>query len=166
MTNHEEFAALNLTEQQRSTNFETMLHIENVRHLLQRVREDLARRANEHDQSKLRPPEVAMFAEFTGKLRDTTYGSADYKQCLKDMGPALQHHYEHNTSHHPEGNPRGIDGMNLLDLVEMLCDWKAATLRHANGDLGKSVTINAERFGMSEQLTQVLRNTVKWMEKE
>lgn len=37
--------------------------------------------------------------------------------------------------------------MNLLDLIEMLADWKAATERHDDGDLRRSIDQNAERFG-------------------
>ena len=45
--------------------------------------------------------------------------------------------------------------MNLIDIVEMICDWKAATLRHNDGNLLKSVEINAKRFGMDDQLKQI-----------
>jgi hypothetical protein len=53
----------------------------------------------------------------------------------------------------------GIAGMDLLDLIEMYCDWAAATLRHKTGDLGKSIEHNAQRFGMSDTLASVFRNT-------
>ena len=55
---------------------------------------------------------------------------------------------------------RGIRGMNLLDLVEMICDWKAATMRHADGDILRSIEINQKRFGYSDELKQILLNTV------
>ena len=51
--------------------------------------------------------------------------------------------------------------MTLVDLVEMLCDWAAATERHADGDIIKSLEINGERFGMTEQLATILENTVR-----
>jgi hypothetical protein len=37
------------------------------------------------------------------------------------MAPALKHHYENNR-HHPEHFKNNIDDMNLIDLIEMLCD--------------------------------------------
>jgi hypothetical protein len=101
-----------------------------------------------------------MYDEFTPKLRDSTYGSDEYKGFLKDMGAALQHHYA-NNSHHPEHYPNGINGMSLLDVIEMLADWKAATSRHADGDIQKSLEINKARFGISDQLAEMLANTVK-----
>lgn len=78
------------------------------------------------------------------------------------MKPALDHHYAHNR-HHPEHFPDGIRGMSLLDLVEMLADWKAATERHADGDLARSIEINQARFGYGDELKVVLRNTAKDM---
>src|SRR6185295_1519275 len=49
----------------------------------------------------------------------------------------------------------------LVDLIEMLADWKAATERHTDGDLARSLDIQRERFGLSEQLAQILFNTAK-----
>jgi hypothetical protein len=45
----------------------------------------------------------------------------------------------------------------------MLFDWKAATERHADGDIRKSIEINKERFKISEQLCDIFRNTVNRM---
>lgn len=59
-----------------------------------------------------------------------------------------------------------ISHMTLVDLIEMLADWKAATERHADGSLRTSLMINADRFGISEQLQGILRNTAQeylWM---
>lgn len=71
-----------------------------------------------------------------------------------------------NNSHHPEFYENGICGMNLLDLVEMLCDWKAATLRHNDGDIRRSIEINQKRFGYSDELKQILLNTLQFIEGE
>jgi hypothetical protein len=84
----------------------------------------------------------------------------EYKSYLTGMGEALKHHYAHN-SHHPEHYEDGIAGMSLLDLVEMLCDWKAATERHADGDLRRSIEQNQERFGYSDELRSILENTAR-----
>ena len=89
-----------------------------------------------------------------------TYGSDEYRQCLRDIKPAIEHHNAHN-SHHPEYYPNGIDGMDLLDLLELVCDWKAASERHDDGDVLKSIEINEKRFKMSPQLAGILRNTIK-----
>lgn len=149
-----------LSLEEKATNYETFRHIERVRNLLNNCVTDLLNRGERHDQSKLEEPEVALFTEYTSKLAGTTYGSEEYNQYKKAMKPALDHHYGHN-SHHPEFWKNGIKDMSLLDLVEMLCDWKAASERHTNGNINKSIEINAERFGISADLTRILENTAK-----
>ena len=139
---------------------DTKEHISTVRQFLALVINDVFWRIEDHDKSKLQEPEKSMYDEYTPKLRSMTYGSDEYKQCLKEMGVALKHHYE-NNSHHPEHYPNGINGMSLLDLIEMLADWKAAGMRHADGDMQKSLEINKKRFGMSDQLAEIFQNTIK-----
>jgi len=140
--------------------FETEQHIDSVRENLLEVIHKLYSRAFHHDASKLQEPEKPMYDEWTPKLRDSTYGSDEYKTMLKEMGPALRHHYQEN-SHHPEHFENGINGMSLFDLIEMLADWKAATMRHADGNIQDSLRINKARFGISDQLAEILENTVK-----
>jgi hypothetical protein len=142
----------------------TYEHIQAVQWHLMRLIADLQRRLLTHDRSKLTSPEVEAFDEFTPKLVASTYGSEEYKGYLAAMRPALEHHYAAN-SHHPEHYADGIRGMNLMDLVEMLCDWKAATLRHADGDIGRSIELNQQRFGYTDELKQILLNTLPLFER-
>lgn len=150
-------------------------HISAVRARLDQVQANLMLRARAHDRSKLEDPEKAVFDVVTPKLKGLTYGSDEYKASLAEMGVALNHHYEHN-SHHPEHyamtvslgpNPdeltqgAAIARMSILDLIEMLCDWKAATERHADGDYGKSLAINRKRFGIDGQLFSIIVETAK-----
>lgn len=149
-----------LTDNQKITNYETLKHIELVMHLLATMQNELLQRMFSHDRSKLESPEMEMFAQFTDKLASLTYGSDEYKQCLEEMkSSALGHHYENNR-HHPEFFPNGVEDMNLIDLLEMVCDWKAASLRHNDGDIHKSLEINTERFNLSPQLAKILKNTI------
>jgi len=167
----------------------TLEHIRQVRNKLDLIINKLHDRARDHDISKLEEPEKSIFDEYTPKLKNTTYGSVEYKQFLKEMKVALDHHYKHNR-HHPEhfvyhecngcfkrfiGMPDycdvcgysqftkrpDISQMNLIDVIEMFCDWKAATLRHADGDILNSIDINKKRFEISDQLASILRNTAK-----
>lgn len=144
---------------------ETQKHIELVRKFIRLFTDKLTTRGVDHDRLKLKSPEVEIFTEYTPKLANTTYGSDEYKQFLEEMKPALEHHYA-NYRHHPEHFVDGVNDMNLIDLVEMICDWKASTLRHNDGNLLKSIEINANRFGMSEQLTQILINTAKLFDEQ
>ncbi len=141
---------------------DTRTHIAHVKSFLDSMLAELWARGNWHDESKLDEPEKSAFDEYTPLLEQTTYGSERYKFLLEQLGPALKHHYEEN-SHHPEHYENGIDDMSLLDILEMLCDWKAATLRHADGDIMKSIEMNEKRFGLSPQLRRIFENTVREM---
>lgn len=142
--------------------YQTLRHMETVRNYLTQCITELLNRQILHDQSKLETPEVEAYDQITQALRGSTYGSEAYRETLKQFEPAIRHHYQHNP-HHPEYWPDGIRDMSLLDLVEMLCDWKAASLRHDTGDILESIRINQQRFGMSDDLCAVLRNTAIWL---
>ena len=139
---------------------ETYKHKQVVNQLIGDMIKELIFRGVNHDNSKIGEFEVDIFTEYTPKLENSTFGSDEYKQFLKEMKPALDHHYSENK-HHPEHFENGVLGMDLIDLLEMICDWKAATLRHNNGDIMKSVEINQERFGYSDELKQIFINTIK-----
>jgi hypothetical protein len=144
---------------------DTLAHIAEVRARLDAIREALWSRGDVHDDSKLCSPEKPIFDEVTPKLRGLTYGSPEYREQLAHMGTALDHHYRENR-HHPEHFSDGIRGMTLIDLLEMLADWKAATMRHTDGSLAKSFEVNRERFRMSDELHALLVRTavdLGWM---
>lgn len=137
-------------------------HISKVQEAMADVRNRLRLRALRHDASKLAEPEKELYDILTPRLRGLTYGSDEYKANLAELRPALDHHYA-NNSHHPEHHPDGIAGMDLLDIVEMLCDWRAAGMRHANGDMARSLEINRDRFGIEPQLYAILCNMARSM---
>ena len=105
----------------------------------------LLKRGLVHDLSKYGKIEEPYFRKTWLKLKYLTYGSEEYKKALQELEPALKHHYEVN-SHHPEHYGKGYANMSVFDKVELICDWKAATRRHINGDIGKSIYSNADRF--------------------
>lgn len=150
-------------DQKYDSRVDTYKHIQEVQRIMSVAIRNLLLRAQDHDQSKLEDPELSIFDEFTPKLKDTTYGSDEYKQYLEEMKTALDHHYT-NNSHHPEYYKTGIQEMDLCDLIEMICDWAAAVKRHADGDLLRSIEINQKRFGYSDELKSILLNTVKRLE--
>ena len=139
---------------------DTIMHRLIVNKYISSVMLSLSKKSMNHDNSKLYEPEKSIYDKVTPNLQKLTYGSNEYYEQLKEMKPALDHHYEHN-SHHPEHYENGIKDMDLIDIVEMLADWMAATERHDNGDIMKSIEINQKRFNYSDELKQILINTVK-----
>ena len=139
---------------------DTLRHIGKVQARLGVVIHELRVRGEQHDASKLVEPEKSGFDVLTFKLANLTYGSDEYKSALIEGMPTIDHHYRVNT-HHPEHWPDGVAGMSLLDVVEMLCDWKAASERTKQGSIVASLVHNKERFGLSDQLYAILVNTVR-----
>lgn len=139
----------------------TLLHSLRVGDLMVDMLQEGMRRAVRHDLSKTQPPEVDLFDRMTPRLATMTYGSPEYMASLAELKPALDHHYAVNA-HHPEHRPNGVNGMTLVDLLEMIADWKAATERMGGtGDLRKSVAFNKDRFGITDQLAEILLNTAE-----
>jgi Family of unknown function (DUF5662) len=150
---------------------ETQQHIARVRDFMRVAIQNLWERSWVHDQSKMQDPELAAFDEATPKLAGLEYGSEEYKASLRELGPALQHHFEHND-HHPEHYKNGVQGMNLMSLLEMLCDWRAASERtkQRTDDPEKMKTFesgmlhNKERFAIPDDLYEILLNTARELE--
>ena len=141
----------------------TREHIDAVQSGLRWFTDKLTTRGAKHDRSKLESPEVEEFARADPRLKTLEYGTPEYVANLADLGPALDNHYAKNR-HHPEHFADGINEMTLVDIVEMLCDWRASTSRNKNGNLLRSIDNNANRFHIDAQLKQILVNTVKMME--
>lgn len=138
---------------------ETHEHIAQVRGLLMGVAHDLEMRAHVHDRSKLEDPELSMFDVYRIKLDEVEHDSPEYRQHLKEMGEALEHHYRENR-HHPEHFENGIEGMNLIDLIEMLCDWLAASRRQGDDPEPYITGGGRERFGYGDEIERLLLNTI------
>jgi hypothetical protein len=117
-------------------------------------------RAITHDMSKFSIIETKHFVETIHQLHDVKYGDQKYYKVLGEAKQAINHHYKINR-HHPEFHKQGIRGMSFIDLVEMICDWKAATRKHKDGDINSSIDINAERFGYDNASKKLAKKLAK-----
>jgi hypothetical protein len=141
---------------------DTAAHIRQVQEAIFVVVDKLAGRALVHDASKLAEPEKSAFDQATPRLKHLKYGSDEYRAALREIKPALEHHYQAND-HHPEHyGEDGILGMSLMAIIEMLADWKAAGERHdPPTGLNQSIAFNSVRFKMPQYLTQIFYNTAR-----
>lgn len=139
---------------------ETKRHIRKVGEFLDRASVEISRRSQEHDYSKLSAPELDGFASRSYKLKSAKYGTQAYKDQLEQLKPILEHHYSRNR-HHPEHFEDGVNGMNLVDLIEMIADWKASSSRQGinEEDASRRLEHSIKRFRVKPQLAQILRNT-------
>lgn len=143
-------------------------HVARVGELLAQFAAELIERAGVHDRSKFTVEELVSLArldELIAAEGNVPFGSPEYEQRKKLLGPMLEHHYREN-SHHPEhysvaygGNHEiGVEGMDLFDLMEMVVDWKAASERGEAPAIG--LKAGCDKYKISLQLEKIMRNTV------
>lgn len=137
---------------------DTRAHIANVQRYMQAFATLLNTRSVDHDTSKLEEPEKSILHQNTVEYKRLKIGSPKYEAHLKKVKIALEHHYAMN-SHHPQHYKNGVAGMDLLDIVEMFCDWMVACREHGDGNIVHSILENKKRFDYSDELTQILINT-------
>lgn len=144
---------------------DTLRHIAQVRDLMSGCVIALLQRAAVHDRSKLSDPEKEAFDRCTPVLKTLAYGTEEYTASLRALGPALRHHYDEN-SYYPEHYQDGVTGMDLFDVIEMACDWVAASRRMAKADQPPSVNMemNVKWFAIEPQLAAILERTVRRIE--
>ncbi len=140
---------------------DTLRHMAEVRSRLEVFVVEMLRRGRVHDASKFSPEEKPAFDEAIPAIQGLTYGSPEYLAVVARVRPALAVHYSRN-SHHPEFyGAKGIAGMDLFDVVEMLCDWMAAAQR--NPADGVRLDYNVAAFGIDGQLGAILANSLaRW----
>lgn len=137
----------------------TRKHIDRVGELGREFIARFVHRLDTHDQSKLEPQEIIPLQELEDlreREGDAAFGTPEYERRKGLLGPMLAHHYA-NNSHHPEHYQDGVAGMDLLDLVEMFVDWKAASER--GNEPAMNLTFAIEKYKIEPQLASILRNT-------
>ncbi len=143
-------------------------HVSFLREALLRIRQDLERRSECHDRSKLRPEELPGFARINKAARredhhrDCPYGSPEYKESLASEAGAVAHHYALN-SHHPEFH-ESARKMGWLDLIEMVCDWNAAAKTYGNQDLRASIEVHRKRFNFTPEQWWLIEEVASFLE--
>ncbi len=133
-------------------------HKRRVASYLESVANELFRRAAEHDNSKFSPEEYDIYDEVFPELQKYAYGTPELKAAYERLGPALKHHFQVND-HHPDHFAAGVDGMNLIQLIEMVCDWLAASER-SKTHITTGLSINKERYHIDDQLFEAIKSTM------
>ncbi len=134
-------------------------HIGMVQCYLNELIKEWITRSSVHDLSKLNEPELSGYAGLSDAVKGLKYGTDEYRAAFAPFKAIINHHYEAND-HHPEHFKNGLAGMNLLQLVEMVCDWKAASLR-TSSTLEDSLEASFQRFKIEPQLAAIIYNTIR-----
>lgn len=139
----------------------TLFHKARVSELLSSAAMELLQRGAVHDDSKFEPIEadrLRQMDELIAREGNVAFGSPEYEERKKLLGPMLTEHYRRN-SHHPEHFGNGVNGMNLFDVLEMLLDWKAASERGEAHVLGLKAGV--AKYAIDAQLAEILENTAR-----
>ena len=141
-------------------------HRSRVRKWLQHFSNILEQKGKEHDQSKLEEPEFSQWCKMDEEPR-YKYGTKEYNEKLKRFEYLFKMHWtDKRNRHHPEHfelmskDERIFNDRDLIDLVEMLCDWLGYRNCISYKEAKTLVEQQCKRFGFSEELQSLLMNTL------
>lgn len=137
-------------------------HVAIVRKNLAKISNALNERARVHDLSKFSEDEFAGFVEVNRIAREHPYGSKEYVESLKD-NKVIELHFSRN-SHHHEYYPHGVADMSLLDIIEMVADWKAASETYGQTSFADALEFQRKRFDLTDSQMWLIRLIAKELE--
>jgi len=145
---------------------DTILHVSEVSENLECFLSELKKRGYAHDRSKFKELEFDAFVSTRDKFKKANYGSKEYKECVDIVKPAVDSHYKKNR-HHTGFHKDGINDMTLIDIIEMICDWRAASRRSPDKKFEDTLDYAYNKYGIDKQLQRIINNTFKsmgWLE--
>ncbi len=138
---------------------DTMLHIGEVQENLEVFCGELRRRGLSHDRTKLQELEFDAFVSTCDRFKKVNYGTPEYQALVDEIKPAVDHHYQSNR-HHTAYHENGINGMSLIDVLEMVADWRAAARRSPDKTLKDSLDYAFKKYQIEPQMQQIILNTL------
>ena len=149
-----------------NTDFEVLTdiirHISEVSENLLAMKSDLEKRAIAHDRSKLEALEFDSFVRTRAQFKKANYGTKEYQECTDLIKPAIDHHHKNNR-HHTTFHKNGFADMNLLDILEMLADWKAASRRSPSLTFKDSLPRAFNKYKIPENMQRHILNTLQYL---
>ena len=135
-------------------------HQQKVGAVMQKVISELMDRALKHDDSKfttqqLRDNLVTLPDKWGIQAEGHGYHSPEQEEHRKRFAPEIHRHRSAHP-HHPEHFGNDVNKMNLIDLMEMLCDWYASA-----PDIDQSIDENSCDYKIDPHITQILKNTAR-----
>ena len=131
-----------------------------VKFFITKIIEELSHRANVHDSSKYSNDETVGFVKAI-PYTNIKWGSTDIPNDIANsLQDSLLIHHSRND-HHPEYFENGIEDMDLIQLLELACDWRAAMIRHKNFDIDETICVGQTRFKFCDSIARILQNTLE-----
>lgn len=145
--------------QQTSTEEYISGHISRVQKWISKFSTILYIRGLNHDRSKLCEPELSMWKKMDEEPR-YPYGTKEYQEKLNRYQELFKLHYKRNK-HHPEHWSGYYLEMDLIDIIEMLCDWlgykEDITIEEAEALIDQQ----CRRYNFNNTFRALLFNTLK-----
>ena len=135
-------------------------HQQKVGSVMQKVICELMDRALKHDDSKfatqqLRDNLVTLPDKWKLQQQGHGYHSPEQEEHRKRFAPEIHRHRSAHP-HHPEHFGNNVNKMDLIDLMEMLCDWYVAA-----PDIDQSIRENSRDYKIDPHISQILKNTAR-----
>lgn len=141
---------------------DTLMHVAEVQERLEDMIHDLRKRGLCHDRTKFQELEFDTFCRTRPRFKGVKFGTPDYDAVVEEAREAVEHHHHHNR-HHTTYYDGGIEDMNLLDVLEMLADWRAAARRSKGQSFEESLPKAFERYNVPEVLREMIGRTIQYL---
>ena len=142
-------------------------HREEVADALYALADAISRRARIHDRDKLKGKNFRDYVEVSKIGRTHPFGSEAYAEAMKPHkaeGGVVDRHFKANP-HHPEFYDIPKVQMNFLDIIEMVCDWRAAARTYGTGRLSESVAYQKQNMDLDACQWWLVDEVIHWIER-
>lgn len=128
-----------------------MRKLDGLKHISLQDYIQLRQRALKHDRSKEYDyDEFIGYVSMTSELKDLEYGTPEHSAVIEKYRYVVDLHYK-NNDHHPEHFENGIEDMNKVQIIEMVCDWLGAMKSRGGLDnFEKSMEFNKKKFNITD----------------
>ncbi len=141
------------------------VHKAKVEENILKIIKELNKRLKEHDNDKLQNPIIYdKYAKYSQKQRSLPYGSKEREEIENGsaMGEATRLHVIGNRHHfYDERNSITNNLVDLVDLIEVLCDWISAMRRNplTKDEEIERLNLIFEKHKIPNTFRQLLLNT-------
>lgn len=139
-------------------------HRDNIQTALSRIVNEIEERGLRHDLSKFKEDEAEGFVRINKTARNCEYGSEEYENTMvKEKGEdgCITKHFSRNR-HHVEFHDSAHD-MTFIDIIEMVCDWWAASKTYGTNTLQKKLPELKEQGDFSEPQLWLIDEVVEML---
>ncbi len=137
-------------------------HKQEVKEKMLFLAKEIIKHAEQHDDSKLREPELNWLIEMDKENEKIKYGTPEYFEKQKRWEKFFKHHYKKNRHHPDHFENMGVYGMTIVDLVEMMCDIVSYCKELHVSEVVKIIDEQKKRFGIDDNISQILINTLNY----